>query len=489
MLPAGGLTDVDWAYDGTGLGRGIDIEEIEFVTDDPDRIFFGHQPKLTIRYIGGCLPDITSIVWNTMGAANEEKFTNTGRLGDNDEATNLSWGTDPNGAANTQLYDGSFFVAGPVPPPGEWDEAAQFYMGDIYGLYPRLLVADGRPADGACEFDGASDVHMGWKRMGGCPGTPEEILGAWVRSYFIDTNTALTGTPYAAIGLNITQTEVGAYDPLFGDFSLIKWDLTERYGETEDPVYAGTFTDWDVHPNANTNHGIVSDVFNGYALWDWVTPVIAYGFLDPRMPTDYCGVNPVPYSPHRIQEMGTRPGGIVDPPGWGGYGLWQGLGVDYYSRLWEVVVHSPPRENWPHLFTPHWSEDHFGLLVNKPVSIGPYETKSVVQAKFAIPVDDVGSEGATDVATVEARCAELARRAAIWSGYARGDVNMDGCVNLIDVCWLHSNVFNTTPPLYPDDYNGDVDLSGVTDVADALYLLHYVTGIGPAPMGEWRFEF
>jgi hypothetical protein len=128
-------------------------------------------------------------------------------------------------------------------------------------------------------------------------------------------------------------------------------------------------------------------------------------------------------------------------------------------------------------------------LVSKPVSIGPYETQSVVQAKFAIPVDDVGAEGATDVATVEARCAELARRAAIWAGYARGDVNMDGCVNLIDVCWLRSSVFNTTPPIYPDAYNGDVDLSGINDVADVLYLLNYVTGIGPSPQGDWRFTF
>jgi hypothetical protein len=127
--------------------------------------------------------------------------------------------------------------------------------------------------------------------------------------------------------------------------------------------------------------------------------------------------------------------------------------------------------------------------VNKPVSIGPYQTQSLIQAKFAVPVDDVGSEEATDVAAVEARCAELARRAAIWSGYARGDANMDGCVNLVDVCWVHAVVTGTLSHIYPDFYNGDVDLSGNIDVNDIQYLLNYVTGLGPPPLGAWRFTF
>ena len=66
---------------------------------------------------------------------------------------------------------------------------------------------------------------------------------------------------------------------------------------------------------------------------------------------------------------------------------------------------------------------------------------------------------------------------------------MDGCVNLIDVCWLTSVLTGRLSHIYPDFYNGDVDLSGNVDVSDPPYLLNYVTGIGPAPMGEWRFEF
>jgi hypothetical protein len=314
---------------------------------------------------------------------------------------------------------------------------------------------------------------MGWKRTGGCPGTPEEIFGAWARAYYVDSNAAFAGTPYEAIGLDIVMTEVGAYDPLYGDFALLKWDLTERYGETEDPVYAGQFIDWDVPADYASNHGIVSDLFNGYALWDHVTPGLAYGFLDPRMPTAYCGVDPAPYSPHVIEEIGQRePAG-----GGGGYDLWQTDGVDDLSLLWDEMV-TGERVSGPHE-TPGLLEDHFGFLVHKGLSIGPNETHSVVAAKYAV---DASSN---DDGTIEALAVELATRAAIWSGYARGNVNMDDCVDLVDVCWLLSG-----NQIYPDDYNGDVDGGGgVGDGADADYLLQYVTGLGPAPVGGWRFTF
>ena len=130
-------------------------------------------------------------------------------------------------------------------------------------------------------------------------------------------------------GLEIEFTEIGAYDPLFGDFAILRWQLTERYGDTEDPIYGGTWCDWDVPADFGTNHGIVSDVFNGYALWDHVTPGLTYGFLDPSQRTNYCGVDPTHKPPWVIQEIGQRnPGG-----GGGGYDLLQGDGVDDLSLL------------------------------------------------------------------------------------------------------------------------------------------------------------
>lgn len=489
-LAPGASTAVTWDYDGTDLKRGVDYEEIEFITNDPDRIFFGTQPILGITYIGGCLNDWTLFVWNTDGNQNEEKVYNYGDLADgaNGEDDDFHWGDDPEDGA--QFFEGSWFLAGPVAP-GALQEN-QFYISNMYANWDDDgFAGNPNPSSGICEFDEVSDIHMGWKRTGGCPGVPAEILGGYVKSYYVDTNAYFGGTVYEAIGLEITMTEVGAYDPEYGDFAFLKWDLTERYGETEDPVYAGTWVDWDVQPNGNANHGIISDVFNGYALWDWVTPTFAYGFFDPRLFTDECGLDASQYSPRMINEMGQRCTGGAGSDGCGGYGLWQGLAADEgfegWSHLWESVVNGPARQypgdhqNFPSLY----SEDHFGLLVNQGVSIGPNQTKSVIQAKYGIDMSDVGSAGATDVAAAEAKIAELAKRAAIWGGWARGDANMDGCVDVIDACWIGSG-----NQIYPDTYNGDVDLSGgAPNAADVTYLLNYVTGMGPAPLGAWRFAF
>jgi hypothetical protein len=150
--------------------------------------------------------------------------------------------------------------------------------------------------------------------------------------------------------------------------------------------------------------------------------------------------------------------------------------------MWDDVVNGAARENGPYAFGGYPNlEDHAGVLVNKAVNLGPNETKSVVQALFAVDAS-TGTGGAS--ATIEALSVDLGKRAAIWGGWARGDANMDGCVNLIDVCWLGSG-----NQIYPDTYNGDVDIDGDVDGDDSSYLLNYVTGLGAAPLGEWRFTF
>jgi hypothetical protein len=477
-LAPGECTDVCWLYDGTGLERGRDVEEIHITTNAPDEDFCGiSHPIITVNYIGGCLDDEGAIVWNTLGAENQEMVYNYGSIGDDDTDDDLLWGADPNGADAAMMYDGTFILAGAVPPTAD---SAQFYYGNVYDQWDNsTFLGNPNPANGVCEIIGATDVHMGWRRTGGCPGTPVEILGAWTRSWFVDSNMAFAGTVYEAIGVDIQFTEYGAYDPLFGDFAILIWELTERFGDTEGPIYGGTFCDWDIPADYDENHGIVSPNFNGYALWDHVTPGLAYGFLDPRQYTIHCDVDPTIRPPHRCQEMGQdNPGGTG---GAGGYGLWQGDGVDDLSLLWDDVVNGAQFESGPHegdgAVDPTW-EDHFGLLVSQGVNLGPYETDQIVQAKFAV---DASSN---DDATIEALAMDVARRAAVWIGSARGDVNFDYCVNLQDVCWILSG-----NQVYPDWYNGDVDGDGIFDApADAWYLLQYVTSIGPPPVGGCRMH-
>ncbi|MEW5873654.1 MAG: hypothetical protein AB1752_00555, partial [Candidatus Zixiibacteriota bacterium] len=464
-VAVGGTLDVSWLYDGSGLERGLDVEIIEFITDDPDyAIIVFHDPYLEVDYIGGCLEETREIVWNTLGAQNSELIINNGRMGygtGDDADLDLDWdGAHPN-------YDGAFYFCGDSSAT-----AVQFHTGGAYNepTHARLFLPNPLPSLGGCGIDGAADVHLGYKREGGCPGTPTEILGEWVRSAYVDSNeTALPGTPAAAIGTIITQTEVGSYDPLYGDFKLIRWEFENRDAVAKGPLHAGTMFDWDVDAYAE-NHGIARLSFNGYAIWDWATPGLAFGMLDPNQPSTYTGVDPTAFPPRVIREAGE---GIA-------YDIWQTPGTN--PELWYLTVNQAPLidegSDLSHRgFPGDLQEDHQGYLTNGAFNLPASGTAAIHQALFAV-------DATSGAAAVEASAMELAARAAKWGGFARGDVNDDGVINLVDVCWLMG-----TNQIYPDDYNGDVNVSGGVDGADETYLLNYVSGLGPAPQGEWRFTF
>lgn len=458
--PPGGSLNVSWLWDGTALERGYDVEFIEIITDDPDYAAIpGHEPLLQIDYVGGCPSEVADIEWNTLGAANSEEIYNTGAMGNDDNDSDLDWdGAHPN-------YDAAFYLAG---DSSQATGGAQFHTGAAYDFaaHSRLFLPNPLASLGGCGIESHTDVDLGYKRTGGCPGTPELIQGAWVRSAYIDTNEALAGTPREAIGTIITQTEVGAYDPVYGDFKLIRWEILNRDAVAKGPIYAGTMYDWDVDDYAE-NHGIVSANFNGYAIWDWDAPSLAFGMLDPNQPSSYTGVDPTAFPPRVIREAGQ----LI------AYDEWQAGGAGGpLPNLWHLVVNRAPLyESGGH--ETGLQEDHQGYLTNGAIFLDPNGSAAVHQALFAV-------DATSGAAAVEASAIELAARAAKWGGFARGDVNDDGVINLADVCWLLSG-----NQIYPDTYNGDVDLSGGVDAADESYLLNYVTGLGPGPQGEWRFTF
>jgi hypothetical protein len=475
-LPAGSSTDVDWLYDGTGLERGIDDEIIEFITDDPDRLLWGTQPYLEIRYQGGCFNASTVLTWNTLDVTRTEYMYNDGQLGDSDDPDDLDW----DGTGSQDVYDAGFYLA------GEWDSTAvpaiaQFHQGDVYNNFPDEFMPDPFPGP-SCDFQGDADVLLGYKREGGCPGTPTEIRGEWLRTAFIDTNLQRVGTFGEAIGTRIVAEEVGSYDPAYGDFKLRRWEVSNRDNVDKGPIYAGSMHDWDVRPNYATNIGFHSLAFNGYMIYDFITPELAFGVFDPRLPTAYGGFDPTVYRPQRINPFGEG----EDDSGEGLYnGPWQsGADANPWEEQWIYAVSRTPQfEDGPSDPTPSQNptypyQDWGGIITFQGQMLPANGAIEFFEALYA--VDAAGG----DESAMEANGVELAARASKWAGFARGDVNDDNAVNLLDVCWLLSG-----HQIYPDTYNGDVDLSGGVDPADEAYLLDYVTGLGPAPLGEWRFTF
>jgi hypothetical protein len=305
-----------------------------------------------------------------------------------------------------------------------------------------------------------------------------------VRTAYIDTNLARVGTFGEAIGTRIIAEEVGSYDPAYGDFKLRHWEVTNRDAVDKGPIYAGTFHDWDVRPNYATNIGFHSLAFNGYAIYDFITPELAFGVFDPNLPTAYGGFDATYNRPQRINPFGEGSGGGAS--GEGLYdGPWQsGQDANPWEELWDYTVSRTPQfETGPSdpasTQNPTYPyQDWGGILTMKGQMLPANGTIEFNEALYAVDA------AAGDESAMEANAVELAGRAAKWAGFARGDVNDDNVVNLLDVCWLLSG-----HQIYPDTYNGDVNLSNSVDAADEAYLLDYVTGLGPAPLGEWRFTF
>ncbi len=469
LLP-GQSTNITWTYDGTGLGRGTDDEYIQAVNNDPD--FYPEDlsysvigyPTLKITYVGGCPEQNTTLAWNTLGAANSEKVYNHGALGDGHSGA-LVWGAD--GGYNANLYDGGFLLVG--------DSSAQLGGAQFrldYYKFSGLYVASPRPSDSICGFDGSASVHLGWRRQGGCPGQPVEITGSRETSVFSDTNTNYPPTsPLSSIGVTVFQTEVGANDPMYGDFKLICWNLQNRDSVAKD-LKAGSYIDWDVGVSYDKNVGLLSDNFNGYAQWNAASPQYAFGMFDPDLCTSYCGIDPSANSPHKMlsylytycYHWDCWPG-YNDVYGWG---LGWAMATTPPYRLYYYGPQGPAGERG----------DRSVFLVNKGFILPSNGSQNVVQALYAVPATS------NDVETIDALAVEVAKRAARWAGFARGDVNDDGCVNLADACWLSSG-----NQIYPDTYCGDVNLSGTVDPVDVVYLLAYISGSGPAPQGAWRFTY
>ncbi|HUU44344.1 MAG TPA: hypothetical protein VM118_01315, partial [Acidobacteriota bacterium] len=399
-----------------------------------------------ITYVGGCPRELSTFQWY----AGSELVCNDGGLGDPGNPDNLIWNADPTGSLGSIIYDGGFFVVADEP-------IVRRTFFDVRNEF----IPDLTPT-GICGFDEYHDVPLGTYRSGGIPGTPVTITGDVIVSSYIDTNVNATpGTPEAAIGLDITQTEIGAHDALYGDFKLIRWQLRERNGNALSDLHAGSFIDWDAPPDYGANLAALwPHTVNGYAIWDENTPSYAYGMLDPHQYALYINVDPTAHPVHGIAGIDHN-----------------GRGIDPGSpeSFWDAVV------NMSSTFVNDGTGDRAVMLTHQAFDIPPYGTTAIHQALYGMPA----LNGWVDQALMEAQAMSIAARAARWGGFARGDVNDDGRVDLGDVLWLVLGY-----PIYPDDYCGDVNIDGIVDQADIDQLMAWVSGDHTAqPRGEWRFEF
>lgn len=382
------------------------------------------------------------------------KVHNYGSLGTTEDH-DFEWGCTPS-PGEDPIYSGSFVLA------ADSNELGVVVRSAIYAN--RLFVPNTAPDAGECGFDTWFNTQLGWIREGGCPGSPAPVAGDIVASSYSDTlDPPAMGMPTAA-GVTLIQTVVSTSADPYGDFILFRWDIINRDGVEKGPWHAGTYVDWDIASGAN--QGQYSDLYNGYFIWSPGTPTFACGMLDPDQPSRYSSADPAIRSPYRIAIWD-----LLFCCEWDYCPCITWPNLPGMSFFWWKLVHSLPlRETQD-------TDDPSGVLINPPITLHPYQSAAIHQAMFFVDATS------NDPAIIEANAVALAHRAARWAGFARGDVNDDGLVDLADVCWLHAGL-----PIYPDEYSGDVNTDGSVDTADIAYLMEYVSGNGPGPLGEWRFQ-
>jgi len=463
-LTPGSTGDLDWLFDGTGLGRATDVNVIEFTNNDPDFDFDAVNngsisiAEFQITYIGGCPPLEDTLLF---GPGNNEHVFNYGGLGEQGRVDAWFFANDPIDP-ETNLYDSGLMLLG--DSTAGIDGGAQTRI-EIYrdGGSLNHFVPNTSPVGNACGFDHYADVLLGAKRTGGCPGAPADIHGNIIVNSISDTDfAAAPGTRLAAIGMDVIQTEVGANDPLYGDFKLIQWEVVNRDAVAKGPIYIGSWSDWDVVSNYAVNIGNFSAAANGYYIWDQsgAGSGNAYGCLDPSHRSTYSGIQPMnPAYRLVIHNNTTRQGGA-----------WPNTDLEL---IWSESISETPAYG----VDAGGPTDKAGLMINAAMNFGPNGSVKRYQAYYGV---DATSN--TD-ATIAANVLALAKRAARWGGFARGDVNDDGLVDLADVCWLQGGNF-----IYPAAYSGDVDADGDNDAADVTRLLSFVSGNAASqPEGAWRF--
>ncbi|MGB5138787.1 MAG: hypothetical protein WBP29_09675, partial [Candidatus Zixiibacteriota bacterium] len=65
--------------------------------------------------------------------------------------------------------------------------------------------------------------------------------------------------------------------------------------------------------------------------------------------------------------------------------------------------------------------------------------------------------------------------------YTFGDADGNGIVNVSDVVYIISFIFNSGPSPVPLPITGDVDCNHRTDISDCVYLLNWIFAGGPPP--------
>jgi hypothetical protein len=270
------------------------------------------------------------------------------------------------------------------------------------------------------------------------------------------------------MGIRVQEYMYGVLDePALANVVLYKLDITNRNPDPLNGLYVGAFHDFDLEANGfdlwdfNQDHSIAwgascgnvdvtnTKVWGGgmwpiFHKWPWPPPMIGVRTLDANQAmwhADYVALDSMYY--------------WMTDPGEAGR-TWQ-AGIDP-SYPCDPASESDDRDAW-------FSFAGMDLAGDETRTLGFY--------MFG---------GVGDV-TDEQYYVQLASTITLASGGARGHINMDHVVNIVDVVLLYNMLYEGGPgPLF--EHTADVNGDGLIDGADVLYLANYAFCLGPAPVDD-----
>jgi hypothetical protein len=446
--------DATFAFNVPVMGRGENWFYMLIGTDDPDY----NECPATGQCGGLDLNDAVHIAavkgysfcdgYITFGDGNNQEYVNNGGWFDDGTVTDAFLV----GAMDDPLYQGSFW----------------------WGLYTNRLAWLEEGGEGYNHFfpDSPCDLQTGVLFDSICNGSGgwAPIIGDYFEAAVIDSifdydSGLLDDT--LTIGMRMVYREYGAYSvagtdaEAFDNFKLVAYTFTNRNAAPVADLYWGMFADFDMPGDAG-----------GYEQGEGnVAAAAVYQFNS--VSNEQAGYGSLPLA-------GSSLDGVTLTPG-----LYNGYIISNPDEVYSPAI-------LPQTFMPTISGVAQGTIGCHPNACPgmPEDDRGMIltAAKKTFAGNEV-AEGAFVVfgfptGSTSAELEDLMGFANKWAGYGRGDLNNDGVIDLLDMCFLVRFITGNGPAPCPFVYLADVNVDGVVDGGDATYMYNYLFNNGPLPMSK-----
>jgi hypothetical protein len=460
ILPGDGA---DWTFEFDRSGMNFlapNIFYVEVSSNDPDYALGtpADDPRAVIEYRMPYEYCPVETGFMNFGTAGQEWYSNRGEIGDQNVSQDFA--IDVGGVDDDALYEGTMFFMTSMDDAA-WNIFGGAAPADFGFLYPFYVGPYANQDCGGCDFGVSLPVE--YTTDGG--NTYANTQGDLCTFAMIDSLQGAGLWPLQAgpsMGLRISYREVGTYGADFDGFKVIVADIENRNASAVNGLYYGCFIDWDI----GTDGGFAD-------------PAAGYHYQIETTTGDVYGVIGLP------QAGSYWPDGTKTDP------MYNARTIDNATSIYPSGTQCQDcLDDSLFAWVDNNAEGNFYYEPDDPATVDKSSLTAFGKADlagnavhsygFAIygmfaPADPNGD--------TEAMAAFINK----YVGFARGDVNDDGVIDLRDLVRLSNYVASGTNGPEPFLHLGDVNNDGNVDSADCAYLAAYYFTGGAPPQSAFVF--